>query len=483
MGILRPKSEEGSVLLCVLCTILILSIIAGNVLFTCITRYNTASGQVRGWKESIYAAEAGGDMAYAEVRKTVFDSAHAFTGTGWTTSGTSYSYTSATFGRDNLKASAAVDVFYYDSSGNPWYRIRAKGVAPVLGLARVTMDDRVNSGARGDSLLRKIDFKYDHFVATYGPNGDNVGKAIVAVSPAPQIARRIELIAVPVTPFSDTAIRATSSFYGPGSAGMVDSYNSNNGAYYFAANNPSDPHYNDSHSGSVALGNGNFNLGGDIWGNVSTNGGTVTAGSRIHGTIDNNVPFTIPPYVLPSNLPLPQASPNKISGTVTLTPSTAGSSSVPNYYVVSSFSGNLTINQVGSAQTYVDIHVTGDITGSIDVKPNVHVKVYFDGNVNVKARDIVNESGISGNLQYYGISPTDPTTTQSISIDSPGDFSATFYAPSADFQIKGNPDVTGAIVCKTFYENGNASWHYDRALNAVGERTDYRIASYVEDMR
>ena len=109
----------------------------------------------------------------------------------------------------------------------------------------------------------------------------------------------------------------------------------------------------------------------------------------------------------------------------------------PNVYVVSSFSGNLTINPVGTAATYVEIHVTGDITGSIDVKSNVHVKIYFDGNVSVKARDIVNESGIAGNLQFYGISPTDPAATQSIDIASPGNFSATFYAPSADFHING----------------------------------------------
>jgi hypothetical protein len=480
MRIFRDKSEVGSALICVLGTILVLSLIAGNILFNCVTRYNAASGQVRGFKESIYAAEAGGDLAYAEIRKTVFDPSHAFS--GWTNSGAVYSSSPATFGRDNLTASATVDAFYYDSSSNPWYRIRAKGVAPVLGLSRVTMDDRVSSGARGDSLLRKIDFKYDHFIAAYGPNGDNVGKAIVPVS-RPQIARRIELIAVPVTPFGDTAIRALTSFYGPGSAGWVDSYNSNNGPYYFCANNPSDPHYSDSHSGSIALGNGDFNLGGDIWGNVSTNGGTVTAGSKIHGTIDNNVPFTIPPYVLPSNLPLPAASPNKITGNVTLTPSTAGSPGIPNYYVVSSYTGKLTVNQVGTAETYVDIHVTGDITGSIDIQPHVHVKVYFDGNVSVKAQDLVNEGGLAANLQFYGISPTDPTVTQSIDIASPGNFSATIYAPSADFHINGNPDVTGAIVCKTFYENGNAAWHYDRALATVGQATDYRIASYVEDMR
>lgn len=480
MRLFRQRSESGSVLICVLGIILVLSLIAGNILFNCVTRYNAASSQVRGWKESVYAAEAGGDLAYAEIRKTVFDRTHAFS--TWTSTGTGYSYSPAAFGRDGLTTSVTVDPFYYDSSGNAWYRIRAKGIAPVLGLTRVTMDDRVGSGTRGDSLLRKIDFKYDHFIAAYGPNGDNVGKSIVPVA-RPQVARRIELVAAPVTPFGDTAIRALTLFYGPGSAGMVDSYNSNNGPYYFAANNPSDPHYSDSHSGSVALNSGNFNLGGDIWGNVSTNGGTVTASSRIHGTIDNTVPFTIPPYSMPSNMPLPQPSPSRISGNVSLTPSTAGTSSAPNYYLVSSFSGNLTVNQVGTAQTYVDIHVTGDITGSIDVKPNVHAKVYFDGNMNVKARDIVNESGLAANLQFYGISPTDPTTTQSIDIQSPGNYCATFYAPSADAKIWGNPDITGAIVCKTFYENGNASWHYDRALNSVGERIDYRIASYVEDMR
>ena len=39
------------------------------------------------------------------------------------------------------------------------------------------------------------------------------------------------------------------------------------------------------------------------------------------------------------------------------------------------------------------------------------------------------------------------------------------------------------MVCKTFYSNGNISWHYDRALNDEGELLDFRIASYVEDTR
>ncbi len=139
MRIAKEKLEQGTVLLCVLCTILVVTLIGANVLFNSVTRFNTSSSQVRGWKESLYAAEAGGDIAYAEIRKTILDPTHAFS--GWTYSGGIYSNAPITFGSDNLTTSAAVDLFYYDSSGNPWYRIRANGTAPVLGLKRVTMDD------------------------------------------------------------------------------------------------------------------------------------------------------------------------------------------------------------------------------------------------------------------------------------------------------------------------------------------------------
>src|SRR6202030_4112119 len=177
-------SNRGNVLLCVLCTILIIGLIGSNVLFNSVTRFNTASSQVRAWKESLYAAESGGDVAYAEVRKTILNPSQAFN--GWTYTGGIYSDSPLTFGHDNLVTSATAGIFYYDFNGSAWYRIRAKGTAPILGLRRVTMDDRMGVGTKGDSLLRKIDFNYDHFIATYGPNGDNTGKTLVAVA-NPQI--------------------------------------------------------------------------------------------------------------------------------------------------------------------------------------------------------------------------------------------------------------------------------------------------------
>jgi hypothetical protein len=150
---------------------------------------------------------------------------------------------------------------------------------------------------------------------------------------------------------------------------------------------------------------------------------------------------------------------------------------------LSSLSGNLALAQSGTNQTYVAIHVTGDITGKITVNPGVHVQIFFDGNINVKARDLDNQTNLAANMQFYGISPTSPGATQSIDIGPPGNYTATFYAPAADFHVNGNPDLTGAIVCKSYYGNGNTSVHYDRALDTVGDAVDYRITSYVEDTR
>src|SRR6266403_4311198 len=81
------KSERGSVLLCALCTILVVSLIGANVLVNCTTRYNVTSKQVKAWKEALIAAEAGGDVGYAVCRKTIGDPNYAtvFTNDGWVT--------------------------------------------------------------------------------------------------------------------------------------------------------------------------------------------------------------------------------------------------------------------------------------------------------------------------------------------------------------------------------------------------------------
>jgi hypothetical protein len=492
------SSERGNVLLIVLCTILVVSVIGGNVLLNCMTRYNVASSQVRSWKESLDAAETGGDIAYAEVRKTILDPTHAFS--GWTYSGGAYTNSPVTYGTDQLSTSARVDPFYYDGNGNAWYRIRTKGTAPVLGLKRVGMDDRMGPNTRGDSLLRKIDFNYDHFVATYGPNGDGIGRTLLPIS-QPQVTRRVELVSAPITPF-EAAIKAGGTFYGLGSAAYIDSFRSTTGPYDPSVKtNPADPRYVDSQAGTVEINSSVATIMGNIYGNVYTNGGTVTKNTTsISGVIDNNVPFSLSPYTMPSTALWNYVpSPTNVTPNTTITPPAAGSPASPNYYLLTSFvnNGSLTVNPYTvnnvPQETYVAVHVTTDIGGSSGQGPSftipahVHLEVYFDGNFQTKAENIVNNSGYAGNLQFYGISPTDPTVQQTVNLNSGGGstagFAAVFYTPRANFTVNGGPDFVGAIVCKNFYSNGNVHWHYDRALDSEGDAVDYRVISYVEDIR
>jgi hypothetical protein len=197
-----------------------------------------------------------------------------------------------------------------------------------------------------------------------------------------------------------------------------------------------------------------------------------------------------------------------VSGNQDLTPTTSdggpGSYATPVYYEISALSGAVTVNPTSTGtppvpqETYVAIRVRGDISGGnagITVNPKVHLRIYFEGNISMKNNHIVNQNPsladpYAGNLQFYGISPPrdangNPVKTQTIDLNSgtPQTLAATFYAPSADVHENGNPDFIGTMVCKSFYSNGNISWHYDRALNDEGETLDSRIASYVEDTR
>ncbi len=515
--------ESGATLIAVLATILIVSLIAANVLINCATRYNATSKQVKAWKESLYAAEAGGDIGYEECRKAITPGTEFTAAAGWTNSSpNTWTKTPPAFGAGNtLATSVTVDKFWTDPvSGNPGYRIRATGTAKVLGLPRTGMDDRMSITTRGDSLLRKIDFHIDHFLSTYGhgdalpgtpPSAGN-GKGSVAVA-SPQITRRIELIAVPIEPF-EGALKCTGSFLGPGSAGIIDSYDSKNGTYPGAsvATNPAHPFYADSRNGNVAVNTPNFHQGGYIYGDVGTNGGTVTKPpARISGVIDNAVSFTAPPVKQPS-------PPSYKPGTpTTITPSaTAANPATPDWYLYSSFNGN-TINALTDGaghpvETYVNVVVTGNV-GDVAIAKGVNAKIWFAGNMSVKARDLDNlnvdgpSNGVykattfhpttgvptayvptdnysrAGHMQFTAISPA-PGVTQTIHIAPPGDFWATFYAPDADFSVTGNPEMYGAIVCKSYSGNGNTGFHFDKALwGKAGPPVEYRIASYVEDIR
>lgn len=527
------KSENGSALLFAVLTLTIVLLIGAGVLYNCTTRYNVSSKQVKGWNEALYAAEAGADFGFAEIRKiistgcqtsgtTCFSTTFNNDSATWSSSaaptpGPAYKTASAlTFGQNNSQSATVTIDAFTTTNAFPCYRIRSVGTATLSGLRRIGMDDRLMSQAdttnhfvngsktrgSGDSLVRKIDFAYDHFLATYG-DGDGNSKSLQTVS-SPQVTRRIEMIAVPQWAFTG-ALKATGSFDGPGASGWVDSYDAKNGAYSFVADNPASPLYSYSQNGNVAVGTSSFSEGGPIYGNVTTDGGNVThSGTSISGTIDNNVPFTIPPLLKPT---YPTGYSSASSGSATISP--GGASGNSNFYVISGSSSNLTINAYTSGgktyETRVTIVVNGDL-GNVSIAKGVVAQIFFTGDFSAKGTNIDNNnvdgswSGVyqydgtatppastlvsrAGALQFYGVSPTDGSY-QSISIKSPGDFWATVYAPNANMSMTGNPDVYGAIVVHNFTGNGNTGFHYDMEINQVGGiPIDYQLASYMEDIR
>jgi hypothetical protein len=420
------KSERGSTLLVALSTILILSIAGAGVLMNCTTRFNSTANQVKSWKEALTAAEAGGDLAFAEVRKNgLVDPANppADTGfpaaSGWsspapspnaaTNSWALGSSTPLAFGSGgNLTTNVTVDKFAFlpgSTTGVGYYRIRSVGIAQVAGLKRTGMDNRLDTTTKGDNLLRKIDFGIDHFISTYGygdalptaaATGAN-GKQLVAVASPDkaQVSRRIELIAIPVM-LIEGAVKTASTFNGT----LVDSYDSKNGAY--KGSNPSPPYDVDAHDGDVICGGSTFSAG-HIYGDVTTNGGSATT-TNISGVVDNNVPIVVP-TATPGVSPIPvlpgmalgptsnSTAPSTI--TPTATPKPDGTLQRSFWYTYGTLDG-VKINPLTTAggtpiDTEINIYVTGDV-GNITVSEGVTANIYFRGNMSAKAKNLDNNN-------------------------------------------------------------------------------------------
>jgi hypothetical protein len=565
----RLASEKGSTLVVAICTLTVISAVAAAVLANATARYNAGSRSVKAWKEALYAAEAGGDLAFNEVRKPYFTTPGTSFSSGWMlndpaapppnpNSATApdyaigYGNSALAFGtNNNLTTKITVDKLA-SLPGNDsvyYYRIRSLGVAQVFGLKRTGMNDALQSSAgthfgtgtaargNGDSLLRKIDFSYDHFLATYG-YGDALpstvataanGKGAVSVTSADhgQVTRRVELVAVPMMPI-EGAVKTNGGAY---NFPYIDSYNSANGAYpgQSCATTPSCTTYADARNGNVVDGSSTFS--GTVYGDVTTNGGNASSGG-VSGVIDNNVPVASV-----SNLPVPGhgAYEAQNSGDITAPAVTVASRDVSQpannqqqttfWYHYSNL-GSVDINPAaalsgsvpagGVVETNVNIVVDSNVTGSINVKRGVKLKVYFSGNASGKADSYDNlnvdtaaankayeptytDNGVAASPRYtlssYTLStnnsPADHMwfigegASQDITLGSGGPATEYFvwYAPNANFTVNGNPDFVGAMVVKSFIGNGNNTMHFDKQLLTGGLPQDYRIASYIEDVR
>ena len=483
----------GSAILIVMITVAVLAFIAAGMIRLVGDRHRAAfeSGS---WNESVLAAEAGADLAVKALRWTLAEraqwtdqtnalsSAGPTWGTNW---GTPIDQNGAAVGSplsatgSNSSAGVVVARWYRpteplmqhagegstrlftnvivdapaslrQSSGLQWYRIRSTGM--------VNLPFRRASADRHDNDLRQLSLVWDRnslFV------------------PPPFASRLIEVVVKPVSAFTKALVTEVSAHV-PGSAGVVDSFDSRDPLK--STSGQYDPAKRQS-NGTVATNGTVFTIDGIIYGDASTNGGSLAPSANVTGTVRNDVHTDLQPVAAPT-WTASGGTPTTVTGASTVNAGTAGS---PVRVKLNKISGSLTL--APGAGGFVDVWVTGNITGSITVQAGVQARIWFEGNVSVGAGDIDNQTNRAANLEFFGVNPPSGQS-RSIDISPSGNFICAIYAPGHDLNVNGNPDLIGSFVTRTIDVNGNCSVHYDESLaDDPGVISDFKVASWLEDVR
>ena len=489
----RHKSREsGSVLIWTVLVITVLSLAAAEVLHVVSAKYNTALHTAT-WQESLLAAESGVDLALRELRKSLFPAPNR-AWDGWNnTPGngiTSYGLTTipnAGLAGTPMTIEVNVDApLQLKDPANSWqyYRIRALGTMPITGPARA-------SDNKQDTRLRKMSLRADRFTG---------GVLTSQEVTSPRVSRRVEAIVRPTSAF-DQAVVAFDSLNLNDASIIIDSYDSRdatkstNGLYDVAKRQ---------RNGHIAT-NANLLKAGNayVYGDVSTNSGTVTGVANVTGVQRTDFYQEPIPVQAPAWNQMYTPTPTHILGPGNLAAATRRNPEctqfvedcVASRYVLSSLiiAGGELLNLTGKpdgSTTYIDIYVTGEISATgnaqIVVHPGVKATIYFAGGVKVSGNGLVNKNNQPGNLMMFGITPPAGTLPKTVELGGSGQLTAAVYAP--DYYVHMNNGGTrgiahGSFVGKTFTMTGPTDLHYDEALGSQGRITNYKIVSWFEDTR
>ena len=475
----RGSKAQGSVLLWTVITIAILSLLGAEVLRLVSIKYEHAI-QTATWQESLLAAESGIDLAIMELRKSLFPAPnHAWE--GWNNvpgnGVTSYGLTTipnAGLAGTPMTIEVSVDApsSLIDNAGWQYYRIRTVGTMPIIGSPRAGQN-------RQDTRLRKLSLRWERFT-----NGVLTAHAISA----PQVSRRTEAIVRPVSAFNQ-AIMSVNTLDLTNQNIVIDSYDSRDP---FKSTNGLYDVNKRQENGDLAT-NGSLIDAGNahIYGDVATNAGTVSGAANITG-IERTDFYQEPIPVGAPSWPSINPTPYTVTGTVTLNAGVKDAAASRYQLAQISLSGNKTLTLAGNpngSATYIEIHVTGDISVSggsqIVVAPGVSATIYFDGNVDVTGNGIINSNNQPNDLHLYGVQPID-NSNRTVHLGGNGQITATVYAPNADVTVNGGGSsghVFGSIVGKSVTMTGVTNLHYDEASGASGMINNYKIVSWFEDSR
>lgn len=274
-----------------------------------------------------------------------------------------------------------------------------------------------------------------------------------------------------------------------GTSSRIDSFNSTNSAY--STGGQYDLLKATDQASVVSLANvpGQFNVANTkIFGRIGTSpGGTVTLGAAGavgdsgwcllntgiqagHQQTDLNI--YIPDVIIPTDY-----------GPV-FTPSGGTNGGVVYKYLLDradyqmadlALGGNEKMLVLREARLYVTGQINVGGSAYMELKTNASLTVYVGGNVSIEGQGIVNGNGYAKNLSLLGL----PTCT-SIRYGGTSKFIGTIYAPQAFVEMRGNAEVSGAVVGKDFDFRGGVTFHYDESLQGDPLKNRFVVASWIE---
>lgn len=543
-SILKPRQcrETGAALIAAIIIVGILAAIAGSVLMTAVPAYRSTS-HAAAWQEAKLAADAGIDLGMAAIQRSLPDP-NEYTWPGWTLPGSTTPDPKNENGVRVLIPSpdllahggdgstrptilrVEVDVITRDDnvSKNPWFRIRATGAADIA-FSQLGLDKR-------DAFLRRISTQNQ------------------------RVTRTVEVLARPVYLWEYALKTAGKITLGGGRDWKIDSYDSrymeakdgHRGSSFGIGPDPNGDYrgmYEVTKAGAFGSIASNWSRpanspygvlidaeGALVRGEVETRGGDNPNTpefenveqyeridpSRIHSDFEelllppedprapattdeakkNVIRITDPtPWVsgafeTPATAPttfskLPGSKGLSVTDPVRIMYDPKGGKGQDGFSVPSSPD-----NQPRFVEVYINAKLTIPMNPGIVIPPNVHARVFVNGNIDYSNRDVnysAASSRVPGNLQIFGIS-TSPSA--SVSSSGNGHIVASFYGPQYEGNLDGNTEVIGSFVLKTYGISGGggnggdsvgAGFHYDEALGVVGPIQEYKTMSYFEDSR
>ena len=481
----RHRTHLGSTLVISLVFLAIL-FAAGGVTFNLLQNRYRQVHQTATWQEALLASEGGVDLAVNEMRKELYDPDHAWS--TWSDTATpgdvtaggteALYYTSNVLlrsgeGGQRSYSKVAVDApasLFDSASGEQWDRVRSLGVASLPGGAVV-------AGDKLDLRLRKFDLTRDH--------------RRPGVKVQPQATRLIEAIVKPVGTFR-LALFGVKTIDMNNHNIVIDSYDSRDSA---KSTNGQYDQAKRQQKGSIATNGTLIDAGSaQVYGDASTNGGTVLNASNVTGAIRDDFYQDLFAVTRPNVIANP-GTPTAITSTETID-ATPGD---PLQVVVSQIklAGSSTLRIRGAfngSATYAQIIVNGDISvagnAKIIVDPGVHLRVFVSGDTDIAGNGVANPNSPL-NLQLYGLDrPTNsdgsPVSPGKMKIAGNGGFRGTVYAPTYEVTMVGGgttDSIFGSFVGWSVGMTGIQSVHYDEALADGGLISDYKVVSWFEDTR